>query len=85
MKHIQCSISLCFCDWDLELRYTEDGLSNFHDVWGCSLDNSKVGRELEEGIYVYLSLIHVEVWTENSKILPSNYPSIKNKLIKKIH
>ena len=41
------------------------------------------GREVQkEGMYVYLWLIHVDVW-QNLTVLLSDYPSIKNKHIKK--
>ena len=54
------------------------------DKVACTL-KSQVGggREVQKrGMYVYLWLIHVDVW-QNLTVLLSNYPSIKNKYIKK--
>ena len=54
------------------------------DKVACTL-KSQVdgGREVQkEGMYVYLWLIHVDVW-QNLTVLLSDYPSIKNKHIKK--
>ena len=54
------------------------------DKVACTL-KSQVGggREVQKrGLYVYLWLIHVDVW-QNLTVLLSNYPSIKNKYIKK--
>ena len=33
-----------------------------------------------EGIYLYLWLIHVDIWKKSTEYLESNYPPIKNKL-----
>ena len=54
------------------------------DKVACTL-KSQVGggREVQrEGMYVYLWLIHVDVW-QNLTVLLSDYPSVKNKQIKK--
>ena len=61
-----------------------------HDPMDCSLPGSSVHGILEarvlewvaiafSGIYVYLWLIHIEVWQKATKFCKSNYPSIKNK------
>ena len=54
------------------------------DKVACTL-KSQVGggREVQrEGMYVYLWLIHVDVW-QNLTVLLSDYPSVKNKQNKK--
>ena len=44
----------------------------------------EVGERLKrEGTYIYQWLIHVDVWQKPTQYC--NYPSIKNKLRKKIH
>ena len=42
------------------------------------------GRFKREGIYVYLWLIHVEVWQKTTKVCKAIILQLKNKLLKKI-
>ena len=46
--------------------------------WG-----GEAGRRFKrEGTYVYLWLIHADVWQKPTQYCKSNYPSIKNKFLK---
>ena len=60
-----CKINNSLQEFAVCLRKLKQGLYINLEGW----DGEGDGRELQAGIYVYLWLIHVEVWTENSKIL----------------
>ena len=69
-SNMETYIAMCKLDsqWEFGvwIRYLNQGL--------CINLESGMGREMggrfkREGIYVYLWLIHVEVWQKNNKIL----------------
>ena len=61
-SNMETYISICKIDSQLEfaicLRKLKQGLYINLEGWDGEAD----GRELQEGIYVYLWLIHVKVW-----------------------
>ena len=60
------------------------GNSNLGSVttWGCERVGG--GRSFRrEGTYIYLWLIHVDVWQNGNQYCKSNYPLIKNKFKKR--
>jgi len=79
-SNMETYITICKTDSKLEfavwLRKLKEGLCVNLEEW----DGEEDGMEVQKGRDAY---IHMAVLTESNKILYSNYPSIKYKLIKK--
>jgi len=83
-SNMETCITICKIDnqWEfaLWLRKLKQGLCVNLEGWNGKGD----GREVQKGGGICIPMADsCGVLTENSKILQSNYPSIKNKLIKR--